>query len=178
MPGTPGTSATAVRALRDAAPTALAVLVRRYGDFEACEDAMQEALIAAAGQWPAEGVPDSPRAWLVRVASRRYVDQVRTDVARRRREAHAVDLEPAPAPVPAVDDTLTLFLLCCHPALGRPAQVALTLRAVGGLTTAEIGRALLLPEATIAQRISRAKARIRASGEEFRMPRPDELDER
>ena len=176
-PGTPGTSA-AVRALRDAAPSALAVLVRRYGDFEACEDAMQEALIAAAAQWPAERVPDSPRAWLVRVASRRYIDQVRTDVARRRREAHAVDLEPAPAPVPGVDDTLTLFLLCCHPALGRPAQVALTLRAVGGLTTAEIGRALLLPEATIAQRISRAKARIRASGEEFRMPRPDELDER
>ena len=175
--GLPGTTA-ALRALRDAAPSALAVLVRRYGDFEACEDAMQEALIAAAGRWPAEGIPDSPRAWLVRVASRRYIDQVRADVARRRREAHAVDLEPPPVPVPAVDDTLTLFLLCCHPALGRPAQVALTLRAVGGLTTVEIGRALLLPEATIAQRISRAKARIRASGEEFRMPRRDELDER
>lgn len=168
----------AVRALRDAAPSALAVLVRRYGDFEACEDAMQEALIAASAQWPREGVPESPRAWLVRVAARRYIDQVRSEVARRRRESVAADLEPAPQPVPAVDDTLTLFLMCCHPALGRAAQLALTLRAVGGLTTAEIARALLLPEATVAQRISRAKARIKASGEGFRMPRADELEER
>jgi RNA polymerase sigma factor (sigma-70 family) len=168
----------AVRALRDAAPSALAVLVRRYGDFEACEDAMQEALIAASAQWPRDGVPDSPRAWLVRVAARRYIDQVRSDVARRRRESVSAELEPPPAPVPAVDDTLTLFLLCCHPALGRPAQLALTLRAVGGLTTAEIARALLVPEATVAQRISRAKARIKGSGEGFRMPRADELDAR
>ncbi len=168
----------AVRALRDAAPSALAVLVRRYGDFESCEDAMQEALIAASAQWPLDGVPDSPRAWLVRVASRRYIDEVRSNVARRRRESLAAELEPPPTPVPAVDDTLTLFLLCCHPALGRPAQLALTLRAVGGLTTAEIGRALLLPEATIAQRISRAKARIRAKGEGFRMPQPAELEGR
>ena len=167
----------AVRALRDAAPSALAVLVRRYGDFAGCEDAMQEALIAASAHWPAEGVPDSPRAWLVRVASRRYIDQVRSDIARRRRESLAAELEPTPAPVPAVDDTLTLFLLCCHPALGRPAQLALTLRAVGGLTTAEIARGLLVPEATIAQRISRAKARIRSS-EGFRMPQPDELSAR
>ena len=170
----------AVRALRDAAPSALAVLVRRYGDFAACEDAMQEALIAASGAWPREGVPDSPRAWLVRVASRRFIDQLRSDVARRRREALAVELEPpaGAAGVPAVDDTLTLFLLCCHPALARPAQVALTLRAVGGLATAEIARALLVPEATVAQRISRAKARIRASGEGFRMPQPDGLEAR
>jgi RNA polymerase sigma factor (sigma-70 family) len=168
----------AVRALRDAAPSALAVLVRRYGDFAACEDAMQEALIAASAQWPVEGVPDSPRAWLVRVASRRYIDEVRSDVARRRRESLAAELEPPPTVGAAVDDTLTLFLLCCHPALGHPAQLALTLRAVGGLTTAEIGRALLLPEATIAQRISRAKARIRASGEGFRMPRPADLESR
>jgi len=142
---------------------------------------MQEALVAASGAWPREGVPDSPRAWLVRVASRRYIDQVRSDVARRRREALAVELEPPPGGtpgVPAVDDTLTLFLLCCHPALTRPAQVALTLRAVGGLTTVEIARALLVPEATIAQRISRAKARIRSSGEGFRMPQPDELEDR
>ncbi|WP_448006071.1 RNA polymerase sigma factor [Agromyces bauzanensis] len=168
----------AVRALRDAAPSALAVLVRRYGDFEDCEDAVQEALIAASDQWPRDGVPDSPRAWLVQVAARRYIDQVRSDVARRRRESRAAELEPPPAPVPAADDTLTLFLLCCHPALTRAAQVALTLRAVGGLTTAEIARALLVPEATVAQRISRAKARIRASGEGFRMPRADELDAR
>ncbi len=168
----------AVRALRDAAPSALAVLVRRYGDFEACEDAVQEALIAASDQWPRDGVPDSPRAWLVRVAARRYIDQVRSDAARRRRESHAAELEPPPAPVAAADDTLTLFLLCCHPALTRTAQVALTLRAVGGLTTAEIARALLVPESTVAQRISRAKARIRASGEGFRMPRADELEAR
>ncbi|KQZ09234.1 RNA polymerase subunit sigma-24 [Agromyces sp. Root1464] len=170
--------ADAVRALRAAAPSALAVLVRRYGDFAACEDAMQEALIAAAEQWPTGGVPDSPRAWLVRVASRRYIDEVRSDVARRRREARAVELEPEPAHVTAVDDTLALFLLCCHPALDRPAQLALTLRAVGGLTTAEISRAILLPQPTVAQRISRAKARIRASDEGFRMPRPPELEAR
>ena len=168
----------AVRALRAAAPSALAVLVRRYGDFEACEDAMQEALIAASAQWPRDGVPDSPRAWLVQVASRRYIDQVRSDAARRRRESLAADLEPPPTPIPAVDDTLALFLLCCHPALTTPSQVALTLRAVGGLTTAEIARALLVPEATIAQRISRAKARIKASDEGFRMPRTDELESR
>jgi RNA polymerase sigma factor (sigma-70 family) len=168
----------AVRALRAAAPSALAVLVRRYGDFEACEDAMQEALISASAQWPRDGVPDSPRAWLVQVASRRHIDQVRSDVARRRRESLAVDLEPPPTPVPAVDDTLALFLLCCHPALTTPSQIALTLRAVGGLTTAEIARSLLVPEATIAQRISRAKARIKASDEGFRMPRADELESR
>ena len=168
----------AVRALRAAAPSALAVLVRRYGDFEACEDAMQEALIAASAQWPRDGVPDSPRAWLVQVASRRYIDQVRSDAARRRRESLAVDLEPPPTPVPAVDDTLALFLLCCHPALTTPSQIALTLRAVGGLTTAEIARSLLVPEATIAQRISRAKARMKASDEGFRMPRADELESR
>jgi len=168
----------AVRALRAAAPSALAVLVRRYGDFEACEDAMQEALISASAQWPRDGVPDSPRAWLVQVASRRHIDQVRSDVARRRRESLAVDLEPPPTPVPAVDDTLALFLLCCHPALTTPSQIALTLRAVGGLTTAEIARSLLVPEATIAQRISRAKARMKASDEGFRMPRADELESR
>ncbi|MGW9183907.1 RNA polymerase sigma factor [Agromyces sp. NPDC055661] len=168
----------AVRALRAAAPSALAVLVRRYGDFKACEDAMQEALISASAQWPRDGVPDSPRAWLVQVASRRHIDQVRSDVARRRRESLAVDLEPPPTPVPAVDDTLALFLLCCHPALTTPSQIALTLRAVGGLTTAEIARSLLVPEATIAQRISRAKARIKASDEGFRMPRADELESR
>jgi RNA polymerase sigma factor (sigma-70 family) len=168
----------AVRALRDAAPSALAVLVRRYGDFAACEDAMQEALLAASDRWSRDGVPESPRAWLVKVASRRYIDEVRSDAARRRRESTASELEAPPAPVPSRDDTLTLFLLCCHPALTRPAQVALTLRAVGGLTTAEIARGLLVPESTVAQRITRAKARIRASGEGFRMPRADELDTR
>lgn len=169
------------RMLRAAAPSALAILVRRTRDFEASEDAMQEALLAASVQWRTDP-PENPRAWLVTVAHRRYVEQVRSEVARRRREETVFDLEVAPTTgldgVSARDDSLTLFLLCCHPALPLPAQLALTLRAVGGLTTAEIARGLLVPEATIGQRISRAKARIRASGSEFRMPSDDELEAR
>jgi RNA polymerase sigma factor (sigma-70 family) len=165
--------------LRELAPQVLGRLVRRYGDFDTCEDAVQEALLAAAVQWPAEGVPDNPRGWLVTVASRRRVELWRSDSARRRREETAALREPPdPDPVPAVDDTLTLLLLCCHPALTPVSQVALTLRAVGGLTTAEIARGLLVPEATVGQRISRAKQRIRDSGVEFRMPAPAELPER
>jgi DNA-directed RNA polymerase specialized sigma24 family protein len=118
----------------------------RYGDFESCEDALQEALLAAATHWPAEGVPDNPTGWLITVASRRWTEQWRSETARRRREERAVALAPRdPEPVPDADDTLTLLLLCCHPALSAPSQVALTLRAVGGLSTAEIGRALLVP---------------------------------
>ena len=146
--------------------------MRRYGDFDSCEDAVQEALLAAALQWPAEGVPANPKGWLITVASRRRIEAWRRESARRRREQTVVALapaEPAPAP-PAEDDTLTLLLLCCHPALTPVSQVALTLRAVGGLTTAEIARALLVPEPTVAQRISRAKQRIRAAGGRFRMP--------
>ncbi|MET1015410.1 MAG: DUF6596 domain-containing protein [Leifsonia flava] len=165
------------RMLRAAAPSALAILVRRTRDFEASEDAMQEALLAASVQWRTDP-PENPRAWLVTVAHRRYVEQVRSEVARRRREEGVFDLEPPGDAVPSRDDSLTLFLLCCHPALPLPAQVALTLRAVGGLTTAEIARGLLTPEATIGQRISRAKTRIRASGSEFRMPSDDELGDR
>ncbi|KQQ93751.1 RNA polymerase subunit sigma-24 [Leifsonia sp. Leaf325] len=165
------------RMLRAAAPSALAILVRRTRDFEASEDAMQEALLAASVQWRTDP-PENPRAWLVTVAHRRYVELVRSEVARRRREEGVVDLDPPGDAVPSRDDSLTLFLLCCHPALPLPAQVALTLRAVGGLTTAEIARGLLTPEATIGQRISRAKARIRASGSEFRMPSDDELGDR
>jgi RNA polymerase sigma factor (sigma-70 family) len=176
---------TAVGAVRDwaavrrLAPEVLGVLVRRHGRFDACEDAVQEALAAAAAQWPAEGWPDSPRAWLVTVASRRLVDELRSDAARRRREeADAIATPPPPAPdAPdpgAGDDTLALLFLCCHPALTPPSQVALTLRAVGGLTTAEIARAFLVPEATMAQRISRAKQRIRAAGASFRLPPPAE----
>ena len=157
--------------LRELAPQVLGTLVRRYGDFGTCEDAVQEALLAAALQWPAEGVPVSPRGWLTTVAARRWIERWREDTARRRRERTAASLAPPPPePVPAVDDTLTLLLLCCHPALTRASQVALTLRAVGGLTTAEIARALLVPEATVAQRISRAKQRIRATGAEFHLP--------
>ncbi|MFE5670976.1 RNA polymerase sigma factor [Agromyces sp. NPDC056523] len=165
--------------LREAAPSALAVLVRRTGDFDASEDALQEALVAASVQWERDGPPDQPGAWLVTVAHRRYVEAVRRDAARRAREERDALLEPAHRSRAADrDDSLTLFLLCCHPVLRRPAQLALTLRAVGGLTTAEIARGLLVPEATVAQRISRAKARLRAEGARFRMPRADELPDR
>jgi RNA polymerase sigma factor (sigma-70 family) len=165
--------------LRDLAPRVLGALVRRHGGFDTCEDAVQEALLAAAVQWPAEGVPANPTGWLIRVASRRRIERWRSDSARRRREETAAALAPPDAePAPAVDDTLTLLLLCCHPSLTRPSQVALTLRAVGGLSTAEIARAFLVPEATVAQRISRAKQRIRASGAEFRMPPQAERSER
>ncbi|MGQ0574232.1 MAG: RNA polymerase sigma factor [Pseudonocardia sp.] len=151
--------------LRELAPQVLGVLVRRHGQFDACEDAVQEALLAAALAWPRDSIPANPTGWLVTAASRRLVDAWRNESARRRREEADAALAPLePPPAPARDDTLTLFLLCCHPMLTPPAQVALTLRAVGGLTTAEIARGLLVPEATVAQRISRAKARIRGVG--------------
>ncbi|WP_019888533.1 RNA polymerase sigma factor [Streptomyces purpureus] len=171
--------------LRLHAPQVLGALVRRYGHFDAAEDAVQEALLAAARQWPSAGVPDNPRGWLIKVASRRLTDALRADDARRRREETAARLTPrdafaAPAPGesrgPSEDDTLTLLFLCCHPELTPAAQIALTLRAVGGLTTAEIARAHLLPETTMAQRISRAKARLR--GEPFRQPGPEDRDQR
>ncbi|XVV00028.1 RNA polymerase sigma factor [Actinosynnema sp. CA-248983] len=159
--------------LRDLAPQVLAILVRHHGDFADCEDAVQEALLAAATQWPTKGVPDNPKAWLVTVASRRRIETWRQDTARTRRERTAfTQTPPDPDPPPGQDDTLTLFQLCCHPALTPPSRVALTLRAVGGLTTAEIARAFLVPEATIAQRISRAKQRVK--GERFTPP--DDLD--
>jgi RNA polymerase sigma factor (sigma-70 family) len=161
--------------LRELAPQVLALLIRRHGQFDACEDAVQEALLAAALQWPVEGLPDNPKGWLITAASRRLIELWRNESARHRREqAVAAWGPPEPLPVSGIDDTLTLLLLCCHPALTEPSQVALTLRAVGGLTTAEIARAFLVPEATIAQRISRAKQRIRAAGATFRMPPPEE----
>ncbi|WCO66027.1 sigma factor-like helix-turn-helix DNA-binding protein [Iamia majanohamensis] len=168
------------------APQVLGALVRRHGHFDLCEDAVQEALLAATRQWPTEGEPDDPRAWLVRVASRRLVDVLRSDSARRLREERdlarrplADRVAPSAGEAPsAADDSLTLLVLCCHPALTPSAQVALTLRAVGGLTTAEIARAHLVPEATMAQRISRAKARIRAAGATFSLPPEPELAER
>jgi RNA polymerase sigma factor (sigma-70 family) len=164
--------------LRELAPQVLGAVVRRYGRFDASEDAVQEALLAAATQWPAHGMPDNPRGWLIAVASRRMTDQLRADLARERREATAAALLPpeafhAPSPddlAPDEDDTLTLLFLCCHPSLSAASQLALTLRAVGGLTTAEIARAFFVPEATMAQRISRAKATIRASGAPFSLP--------
>jgi len=157
--------------LRDLAPQVLGILVRRYGDFDACEDAVQDALLAAAWHWAAEGPPANPRGWLVRTAARRCVDGFRSERARRRRE-EGVAREPARPRVPAHDDTLVLLFMCCHPALTPASMVALTLRAVGGLTTAEIASAYLVPEATMAQRISRAKQRIQASGARFQVPAP------
>jgi RNA polymerase sigma factor (sigma-70 family) len=165
--------------LRGIAPQVLGALVRRYGRFDACEDAVQEALLAAAVQWPSEGVPDNPHGWLMTVAARRLTDQWRSDGARRTREATAATLEPpGAAAAPEHDDTLTLLFLCCHPSLSPPSQIALTLRAVGGLTTAEIASAFLVPEATMAQRISRAKQSIRSSGGQFSLPPPDERGDR
>jgi RNA polymerase sigma factor (sigma-70 family) len=159
------------------APQVLGALVRRYGRFDACEDAAQEALLAAALQWPVEGEPDDPAAWLITVASRRLADQLRSEGARRRREQAVAAEVPAGEAVDE-DDTLTLLFMCCHPALSPPSQLALTLRAVGGLTTAQIASAFLVPEATMAQRISRAKQRIRTTGIPFRMPPESERDER
>jgi RNA polymerase sigma factor (sigma-70 family) len=168
--------------LRELAPKTIGALVRRFGDFAACEDAAQEALIAAAAQWRAEGIPANPQGWLMTVASRRRIELYRNDMARRRREERAMMLdhggheyEPAADAdgiTPELDDSLTLLFLCCHPSLTAPSQVALTLRAVGGLSTAEIARGFLVPEATIAQRISRAKQRIKSSGARF-VPPPD-----
>lgn len=175
--------------LRARAPQVLGTLLRRYGNdqFDLCEDAVQEALLEAYRQWPRDGVPDHPAGWLVTAARRRMIDRIRSDARRREREeaearlthpltrlAHQqavdepLDTEIANGPDPdSADDTLRLLILCCHPRLTRSAQVALTLRAVAGLTTAQIARAYLLPEATIAQRIGRAKARIRAGGSQF-----------
>ncbi|HEU0302251.1 MAG TPA: DUF6596 domain-containing protein [Longimicrobium sp.] len=169
--------------LRELAPQVLGAVARRHGDFDAAEDAVQEALVAAAMQWPAQGIPQNPRGWLYHVALRRITDHLRSEMARRRREdavASQVWAEWAFVPPPEVevgvagDDTLTLLFMCCHPALTPASAIALTLRAVGGLTTAEIASAFLVPEATMAQRISRAKASIKASQIPFGMPAPAE----
>jgi RNA polymerase sigma factor (sigma-70 family) len=170
--------------LRPLVPQVLGALVRRYGHFDACEDAVQEASLAAALQWPEQGVPQNPRGWLITVASRRMTDQLRSDQARRRREDTTATAGAAPAPAPDEDrppegdDTLALLFLCCHPTLSPASQLALTLRAVGGLTTVEIARAFFVPEATMAQRISRAKQSIKAAGAEFQMPPEPERAER
>jgi RNA polymerase sigma factor (sigma-70 family) len=187
--------------LRELAPQVLGAVIRRFGDFSAVEDAVQEALLAAATQWPEEGVPDNPRGWLIHVAARRMTDHLRAELARRRRETIVMMQAPEQQVVPAADasslgylgsslggsgsgaamdqdETLILLFMCCHPALTRPSAIALTLRAVGGLTTAEIANAFLVPEATMAQRISRAKQRIKASGVPFRMPNESERTQR
>ncbi len=160
--------------LRELAPQVLGAVMRRFRDFATAEDAVQEALIAAAAQWPRDGLPADPRGWLIRVASRRMTDWLRSEQARRRRESSAARMldhsEPTPAGEVESDDTLVLLFLCCHSALTPASAIALTLRAVGGLTTAEIANAFLVPEATMAQRISRAKQRIEASGVPFSLP--------
>jgi RNA polymerase sigma factor (sigma-70 family) len=166
--------------LRELAPRVLGALVRRYGDFAGAEDAVQEALLAAATTWPTDGTPENPLAWLIRVASRRLTEQYRRDDARRRREDLAASWSltpPLPAPT-SDDDSLILMFLCCHPSLTPPSAIPLTLRAVGGLTTREIAAAFLVPEATMAQRISRAKAKVKASNEPFTLPSADERAER
>jgi RNA polymerase sigma factor (sigma-70 family) len=174
---TAATDLRAERLLRDLAPQVLGAMVRRSRDFAAAEDAVQEALIAAAAQWHRDGIPDNPGGWLIRVALRRLTDHMRSELARRDREATVAaegpsaimpDLEEMPEVDP--DDTLLLLFMCCHPALSPPSAIALTLRAVGGLTTGEIAKAFLVPEPTMAQRISRAKQSIRKSGIPFQMP--------
>jgi RNA polymerase sigma factor, sigma-70 family len=173
--------------LRDLAPQVLGAVTRRHGDFASAEDAVQEALIAAASQWPVEGIPDNPKGWLYHVAMRRMTDQLRSEVARRHREdavASEVIADWAFVPPPDADlsvdedDTLVLLFMCCHPALSQSSAIALTLRAVGGLTTAEIAKAFLVPEATMAQRISRAKQSIKSSKIPFSMPSEKERDAR
>ncbi len=172
--------------LRRLAPQVLGAVVRRYGHFDTAEDAAQEALLAAAMQWPKDGVPDNPRGWLITVASRRLTDLLRTEQARQRREDTVARwtlpeqwLAPgADRPASASDDTLILLFMCCHPSLSPASQIALTLRAVGGLTTAEVARAFLVPEATMTRRISRAKQRIKDSGIPFGMPPGSERTER
>ncbi|OKJ95348.1 RNA polymerase sigma factor [Amycolatopsis sp. CB00013] len=164
--------------LRELAPQVIGLLVRKHGQFDACEDAVQEALLSAAQQWPEQGVPDSPKSWLATVASRRLVDEWRSESARRRREENDALMDPTPVTVSDSDDTLTVLFLCCHPSLSAPSQLALTLRAVGGLTTGEIANAFLVPESTLAQRISRAKQTIKKAGAEFVLPPSAELGER
>jgi RNA polymerase sigma factor (sigma-70 family) len=166
--------------LRELAPQVLGAVARRFRDFSSAEDAVQEAMIAAFTQWPQEGIPENPRGWMIQVACRRMADQVRSEIARREREtavaaetenlASLLEIEADMDP----DDTLILLFMCCHPALTPASAIALTLRAVGGLTTAEIANAFLVPEATMAQRISRAKQTIKASGTPFRLPSPHE----
>jgi len=170
--------------LRELAPQVLGAVIRRFHDFAAAEDAVQEALLAAFLQWPNDGIPENPRGWLIQVASRRMTDHLRSEIARQRREtAVATEAGPiAPAaelePEMHQDDTLILLFMCCHPALTSSSAIALTLRAVGGLTTAEIAHAFLVPEATMAQRISRAKQSIKSSGVPFRLPSREEQAQR
>jgi RNA polymerase sigma factor (sigma-70 family) len=181
---TPGLDITTERLLRELTPQVLGVIIRRFHDFAAAEDAVQEALIAAVTQWPCDGIPHNPRGWLIQVASRRMTDHIRSESARRRRENEALAEQPQTlqpsgvATFPEDDDTLVLLFMCCHPALTPASAIALTLRAVGGLTTSEIAHAFLVPEATMAQRVSRAKQSIKNSRIPFQLPTPEERAQR
>ena len=172
--------ATSEHLLRELAPQVLGAVARRFRDFSTAEDSVQEAMIAAFTQWPQQGVPENPRGWLIQVACRRMMDHVRSEIARRERETTVAAETENLASLPEIeadmdpDDTLILLFMCCHPALTSSSAIALTLRAVGGLTTAEIANAFLVPEATMAQRISRAKQAIKTSGAPFRLPSPQE----
>jgi len=172
--------ATSEHLLRELAPQVLGAVARRFRDFSTAEDSVQEAMIAAFTQWPQQGVPENPRGWLIQVACRRMMDHVRSEIARRDRETTVAAETESLASLPEIeadmdpDDTLILLFMCCHPALTSSSAIALTLRAVGGLTTAEIANAFLVPEATMAQRISRAKQAIKTSGAPFRLPSPQE----
>lgn len=187
MRDTTNALSTALHLLRELAPQVLGAVARRHGDFASAEDAVQEAMIAAVAQWPVAGIPDNPRGWLYQVAIRRLHDEARSEIARRKREdVVASELSAATPFVPPPDselpldkdDTLLLLFMCCHPSLSMASAIALTLRAVGGLTTAEIASAFLVPEATMAQRISRAKATIKSSGVPIAMPSPSERSAR
>ena len=176
--------ATSEHLLRELAPQVLGAITRRFRDFASAEDAVQEAMIAAFRQWPQAGIPDNPRGWLIQVASRRMADQARSEMARRERETTVAREAESVVPMLDIDsdmdphDTLILLFMCCHSALSPSSAIALTLRAVGGLTTAEIANAYLVPEATMAQRISRAKQSIQNSGVPFRLPLPEECAQR
>src|SRR5437899_6448046 len=164
--------------LRELAPQVLGALTRRSGDFDAAEDAVQEALLAAAEHWPREGIPPNPRGWLLRTAGLRLIDQRRSERSRREREALTALQEAPAADVADQDDTLTVLFMCCHPALTPASAIALTLRAVGGLTTRQVANAFLVPEATMAQRISRAKQSIKESGIPFQLPTAEDRAQR
>jgi RNA polymerase sigma factor (sigma-70 family) len=163
--------------LREAAPRVLAAVVRRFGDFADSEDAVQEAMIDAARQWPAQGIPENSTGWLIAVASRRMTDRIRADSARRQREERLA-VEPEPGPAGEADDTLALIFMCCRPELSPASAIALTLRAVGGLSTAQIAAAFLVPEATMGRRVARAKGAVAAADGPFGLPAPAERRER
>ena len=179
-----GTDVDVESLLRQLAPQVLGAVVRRYGNFDTAEDAVQEAMLAATTQWPGDGVPENPKGWLITVAARRLTDLLRSEQARRRREDTVARWELRTQQADAAessadsDDTLILLFMCCHPALTPPSQIALTLRAVGGLTTTEVARAFLVSEATMTRRITRAKQQIKDSGIPFRLPDPEERVDR